>query len=287
MFKPRGYMTDYLTDEAVKAIAANRNRPFFMYFAPNAVHTPLQATKADYDALPQIKDHRLRVYAAMVRNLDRNVGRLLQALKANGLEQNTLVIFTSDNGGAAYIGLPDINKPYRGFKATFFEGGVRAPFFMRWPERIHAGTTYSNPVAHVDIFATAAAAAGAPLPKDRVIDGVDLAPFLAGKAGGRPHQVLYWRSGQYKMIRDGDWKLQSSEAQDKVWLFNLAEDPTERRDLSKSDPQRTQALLTQLRTEDAQMVKPLWPSLLQGPVFIDHPSGMPEKPGETYILWDN
>ena len=161
MFAPKGYMTDYLTDEAVKSIAANRNRPFFMYFAPNAIHTPLQATRADYDALPQIKDHRLRVYGAMVRNLDRNVGRLLQALKDNSLDQNTLVIFTSDNGGAGYIGLPDINKPYRGFKATFFEGGIHSPFFMRWPGQIAAGSRYPYPVGHIDIFATAAAAAGA------------------------------------------------------------------------------------------------------------------------------
>ncbi len=118
MFAPKGYMTDYLADEAVRAIKANRNRPFFLYFAPNAIHTPLQAKKEDYDALPQIKDHRLRVYGAMARNLDANVGRILQALKDEGLDQNTLVIFTSDNGGAGYIGLPEVNRPYRGFKST-------------------------------------------------------------------------------------------------------------------------------------------------------------------------
>ncbi|HEX6866302.1 MAG TPA: sulfatase-like hydrolase/transferase, partial [Caulobacteraceae bacterium] len=113
-FHAGGYMTDYLTDNAVQVIRANRNRPFFLYLAYNAVHTPLQATRADYDALPQIKDHRLRVYAAMVRNLDRNVGRVMAELKAQGLDDNTLVIFTSDNGGANYIGLPNINQPYRG-----------------------------------------------------------------------------------------------------------------------------------------------------------------------------
>jgi arylsulfatase A-like enzyme len=287
MFRPRGYMTDYLTDEAVKAIAANRNRPFFLYFAPNAIHTPLQATKADYDALPQIKDHRLRVYGAMVRNLDRNVGRILQALKDQGLDDNTLVIFTSDNGGAGYIGLPQINKPYRGWKATFFEGGIHSPFFMRWPGQIQPGSRFPYPVGHVDIFATAAAAAGAPLPTDRVIDGVDLLPYLKGQASGRPHQTLFWRSGQYKVVLDGDWKLQSSEAQKKVWLFDLASDPTERRDLSKARPDKVQAMLAEIAAQDAQSVKPLWPSLLQGPVFIDHPSGVPQKKGEDYILWDN
>jgi arylsulfatase A-like enzyme len=287
MFAPKGYMTDYLTDEAVKAIHANQNRPFFMYYAPNAIHTPLQATKADFDALPQIKDHRLRVYAAMIRNLDRNVGRILAELKADGLDDNTLVIFTSDNGGAGYIGLPEINKPYRGWKSTFFEGGVHAPFFMRWPGQIQPGSRYQYPVGHIDIFATAAAAAGAPLPKDRVIDGVDLMPYLQGKATGRPHQTLFWRSGQYKVVLDGDWKLQSSEAQNKVWLYNLAADPTEHHELSAAEPARTKAMLALIAAQDAQSVKPLWPSLLQGPVFIDHPSGMPQRKGEEYIEWDN
>ena len=186
MFAPKGYMTDYLTDQAITAIKANRNRPFFIYFAPNAIHTPLQAKKEDYDALPQIKDHRLRVYGAMARNLDANIGRILQTLKDEGLDQNTLVIFTSDNGGAGYIGLPDVNKPYRGFKSTFFEGGIHAPFFMRWPGTIPAGSRFPYPVGHVDIFATAAAAARAAVPTDRKIDGVDLLPFVQGKHGRSP-----------------------------------------------------------------------------------------------------
>jgi arylsulfatase A-like enzyme len=286
-FAPRGYMTDYLADEAVTAIHANRNRPFFIYFAPNAIHTPLQATKADYDALPQIKDHRLRVYGAMVRNLDRNVGRILAALKAEGLDKNTLVIFTSDNGGAGYIGLPEINKPYRGWKATFFEGGIHSPFFMRYPGVIPAGARFDAPVAHVDIFATAAGVAGAPVPEDRVIDGVNLLPFVTGQAKGRPHQSLYWRSGRYEVVMDGDWKLQNSKAQGRVWLHDLAHDPTEQHDLSAARPDKVRDLLALLKTYDSQMAKPLWPSVLEGPVFIDHPSGQPQRPGQDYIFWDN
>jgi arylsulfatase A-like enzyme len=197
------------------------------------------------------------------------------------------VIFTSDNGGAAYIGLPDINKPYRGFKATFFEGGIHSPFFMRWPGKITPNSTYPYPVGHVDIFATAAGAAGAAIPTDRKIDGVNLLPYLSGQAKGRPHQTLYWRSGQYKVILDGDWKLQSSEAQHKVWLYNLAADPTEQHDLSTSQPDKLKSMLASLKSQDSEMVKPIWPSLLQGPVFVDHPSGQPQKKGDEYILWDN
>jgi arylsulfatase A-like enzyme len=285
-FAPRGYMTDYLADEAVAAIKANRNRPFFMYFAPNAPHTPLQAKREDYDALAQIPDHRTRVYGAMIRNLDHNIGRILQTLKDEGLDRNTLVIFTTDNGGAGYIGLPKVNAPFRGFKSTFFEGGIRAPFFMRWPEVIPAGSTFPYPVGHVDIFATAAGAAGAQPPSDREIDGVNLLPFVRGEAAGRPHQTLFWRSGQYKAVMDGDLKLQVNEARDKVWLFDLAKDPTEQRDISASDPATVARLRALIRDQDARSVKPTWPSLLQGPVYVDKPGGVPHLAGDEYILWD-
>mgnify|MGYP000523487183 CR=1 FL=1 len=236
LFHPNRYMTDYLTDQAVAAIDANRNRPFFLYLAYNAVHTPLQAPKADYDALSGIKDHRLRVYGAMVRNLDRNVGRVLQALKDRGLDDNTLVIFTSDNGGANYVGLPDINRPYRGWKATFFEGGIRTPFFMRWPAKIAPGSTRADMTGHIDIFSTIAAAAGAKVPTDRVVDSENI---LGGPA---KRAALFWRSGDYRAVRMGDWKLQVTKRPEKVRLYNLAADPTERQDLAASDPARVAQL---------------------------------------------
>ena len=286
-FTPGGYMTDYLADEAVKAIAANRNRPFFMYLAFNAPHTPLQALQSDYDALPSITDHRLRVYAAMIRALDRNVGKVLAALKQNGLENDTLVIFTSDNGGANYIGLPDINRPYRGWKATFFEGGIHVPFFLKWPAVIPRGATFAAPVAHVDIFATAAGAAGAALPSDRVMDGVNLIPFLTGQAQGRPHASLFWRSGPYQTLLAGDWKLQVSDNPRKNWLFNLKDDPTERRNLAASDAHRLNELLAQLAAVNAQQSQPLWPSLLEASLAIDHPLGVPESPDDEYVYWSN
>ena len=286
-FHPNTYMTDYLTTEAVHAIHANRNRPFFMYFAPNAIHTPLQALKADYDALPQIQNHELRVYAAMVRNLDRNVGRLLQALHDEGLDRNTLVIFTSDNGGAHYIGLPDINRPYRGWKATFFEGGIHTPFFMRWPAQIHAGARYAAPVSHFDIFATAAAAAQAPIPAGDQIDGVDVLPYVEGHTRGVPHDTLFWRSGQYRVVLDHGWKLQDCGACRRVWLYDMNADPTEHHDLSAQQPDRVRALEALLNQHDREQAPPQWPSLLEGPIFIDQPLGVPQKRGADYIWWDN
>jgi arylsulfatase A-like enzyme len=287
-FTPSKYMTDYLGDEAVKAIHANRNRPWFMYLTFNAVHTPMQALKSDYDALPQIKDHRLRVYAAMLRAMDRNVGHVLAQLKKDGIDDNTLVIFTSDNGGAYYIGLPDINKPYRGWKATFFEGGIHVPFFMRWPGKIAPGTTYAKPVAHVDIFATAAAVAGAPLPADRTLDGVNLLPFATGQNSGRPHQTLFWRSGPYATLLDGDWKLQvMDKPYPKLWLYDLASDPTEKTNLVTADATQTSTLLKELRGISASQVKPLWPSLALVPEAIDHPLSYPDSPNDEVIFWSN
>ncbi|MGH6615859.1 sulfatase-like hydrolase/transferase [Sphingomonas sp.] len=279
-FKPVGHATDYFTDNALKAIEANRNRPFFLYLAYNAPHTPLQALKQDYDALPQIRDHTQRVYGAMIRQMDRRIGDVMAKLKALNLGDNTLVIFTSDNGGAWYTGIPDLNAPYRGWKATFFEGGIRIPMMMRWPGHIAPATT---PVIadHLDIFATIAAAAGAKVPSDRPMDGFD----LLGPAPKR--DALFWRSGDYRAVRQGDWKLQVSKRPDKAWLFDLAVDPTEKVDLAAREPQRVAAMRALIERHNAGMAKPLWPGLIEGPVRIDVPINAPWKPGQEYVYWAN
>lgn len=286
-FAPTKYMTDYLADEAIAAIHANRNRPFLMYFAPNAVHTPLQATRDDYDALSGIPNHTERVYGAMIRNLDRNVGRLLQALKRDGLDRNTLVIFTSDNGGPHSIGLANLNRPYRGWKATFFEGGLHVPFFMRWPERIPPALRYAHPVAHVDIAATAAAAASTMLPSERINDGVDLLPYLQGQNAGEPHESLFWRSGALRVVLKGSWKLQQAEHPHKRWLYDLASDPTEQRNLAADAPEKLRELGALMNSIDHQQAAPLWPSAISVAIPIDHPLGVPAKSGEEYVYWYN
>ncbi|MFI5319382.1 MAG: sulfatase-like hydrolase/transferase [Myxococcota bacterium] len=286
-FAPTGHMTDYLAGEASRAITANRNRPFFLYLAFNAPHTPLQALRSDYDALPGIADPTLRTYAALIRGLDRGVGVVLDALRENGLEENTLVIFTSDNGGAEYIGLPEINRPYRGWKMTFFEGGVRTPFFVKWPAQLREGARVQTPAAHVDIFATAAGAAGAALPSDRTIDGVDLVRLARGEAVARAHDAIFWRSGHYRAIHADGWKLQLSERPKKTWLFDLSADPTERNNLADARPDRVAELTALLAEHERQMVPPAWPALIEGPIAVDHTLKEPLREGEEYVYWAN
>ena len=286
LFEPKGYLTDFYTDEAVKAIEANRNRPFFLYLAQWGVHSPLQASKADYDALPEIEDHRLRVYAAMVRALDRSVSRVLRALEENGLKENTIVIFTSDNGGAGYIGLPKVNQPYRGWKLTFFEGGIRAPFFVKWPGRIAPGTRNASPVAHIDILPTIASAAGAPLPSDREIDGVNLLPFVDGSGKpGEPHDALFWRSGHYEAVRAHGWKLQVSERPAKEWLYDLSTDPTEKVNLADQHPDKVAVLRALLKAHDAVQSKPLYGGAGEMPVLVDKTLEEPGTAEDEYIYW--
>ena len=286
-FKPDSHMTDYLSREAVKAIEANRDRPFFMYLAYNAPHTPLQSEKRDYDALSHIEDHTERTYAGMIRGLDRGIGQVLASLEENGLSDNTIVIFTSDNGGADYVGLPDLNKPYRGWKMTFFEGGIRTPFFIKWPEKIAAGSKYDSPVAHIDIFSTVLAAAGIEPPEDRVIDGRDILAVAQDPEQPALDRPLFWRTGGYKVVQEDGWKLQLMEQNGKVWLFNLNEDPTEQHNLSTSHPEKLNQLREVLYSIDSEMVEPLWPSLVEGPMAIDY--ALDEIPDTDYetIIWTN
>ncbi|MGJ8669301.1 MAG: sulfatase-like hydrolase/transferase [Oceanococcus sp.] len=286
-FPPPGYITDNYTDEAIKVIEQNRNRPFFLYLAQWAVHTPLQALKADYDALDHIEDHRLRVYAAMVRSLDRSVGRVLEALRANGLEENTLVIFSSDNGGAHYVGLPEINKPYRGWKISFFEGGIHVPFFMKWPKQIAAGSSFEEPIHHFDIFGTAAAAAGAELPTDRTMDGKDLLPYIQQKRSGAPHQELFWRQGHYQVVISDGWKLQTAERPKKTWLFYLKTDPTEQHNVAAENPALVATLLAKLAKHDAEQIAPAWPALIEAPIPIDKTMDQVESADDEYVYWPN
>jgi len=290
-FKPGGYLTDYWTDESIKVIEANKNRPFFLYLAHWGVHTPLQATREDYEAVGDIQPHRLRVYAAMIRALDRSVGRILDALEEQGLAENTIVAFTSDNGGPGYIGLDEINSPYRGWKITMFEGGIRVPLFIKWPTKIAPGTTVETPVAHIDMMPTLAAAAGILPRADIEIDGLNLLPLTTEEgAENWQRETLFWQSGHYQVVRHGDWKLQLNQRPTdgrQQWLYNLESDPTEQTNLVASHPQIVEQLTALLAAHQQSSVETLYAPTINSPIMIDKTLAEKFTAGDEYIYTPN
>ena len=288
---PDGHLTDYLTDEAVKVIEKNKNRPFFLYLAYWAVHSPLQAKKEDYEKLSFIENHEERVLASMVMTVDRGVGKIRDVLKKNKIDDNTIIIFTSDNGAPGYIGLPDLNKPYRGWKLTHFEGGVHVPYIVSYPNKIPKGKTYNGRVSNLDIFSTVASVAGVDMTrndlKDIAFDGANLIPYLSGENEGEPERILFNKSGDYSFLIKEGWKLQVDLVQNKKWLYNLNEDPTEQLNLSESNFTKLNELEEILNNKLSEQVKPIWPSLLDWPIFIDKTLDDKVNKNDEYIFWAN
>ena len=289
-FKPKGYLTDYWTDESINVIKANKNRPFFLYLAHWGPHTPLQATREDYDAVGDIQPHRKRVYAAMIRAIDRSVGRVLDTLDQEGLADNTLVMFTSDNGGAGYIGIPEVNQPFRGWKITMFEGGLRVPMMIKWPSKITAGTVVDTPVAHIDVMPTLAAAA-ATQSKAAEIDGVNLLPLVTSQGDQSwDRETLFWQNGHYQVVRHGDWKLQVNDRPTdglQYWLFDLAKDPTEQNNLAEARPDKVKELNALLVDHQANAVTTLYPATTQMPVMVDKTLAEEFEEGDEYVYTPN
>ena len=286
-FKPGGYITDYYTDEAVKVIDNNKDRPFFLYLGHFAPHNPLQSLKKDYKKHSHMENHTLQVYAGMIEALDRSIGKIISALEKNGLTENTLIIFTSDNGGAGYIGLDNINKPYRGWKLTHFEGGMHIPFFAKWPAKIKKGMKYDKRIHHTDIFSTILGAANIEHPKEITIDGVNLIPFLSDEKRGEPHETLYWKNVTYQAIIHDNWKLMRSKyPKEKEYLYNLGKDPYEQNNLAISEPEIKSLLHEKLNTHIESMPEPSWPQSVFMPVVIDKPQTKYEE-GDELIYWPN
>ena len=289
-FKPKGYLTDYWTDESINVIKANKNRPFFLYLAHWGPHTPLQATREDYEAVGDIRPHRKRVYAAMVRAIDRSVGRVLDTLDQEGLADNTLVMFTSDNGGAGYIGIPEVNQPFRGWKITMFEGGLRVPMMIRWPTKIAAGMVVDTPIAHIDVMPTLAAAA-ATQSKAAEIDGVNLLPLVTRQGDQSwDRETLFWQNGHYQVVRHGDWKLQVNDRPTdglQYWLFDLAKDPTEQNNLAEARPDKVKELNNLLVDHQANAVTTLYPATTQMSVMVDKTLAEEFEEGDEYVYTPN
>ena len=200
------YLTEVLTREALDFIDRHHEEPFFLYLAHYTPHVPLQATAKYLDRYRHIEDQKTRIFAAMVSSLDDSVGEVTARLREHGLEEDTLIVFLSDNGCALYVDGACTNGPLRGGKRWFFEGGIRVPFLLSWPAGVEPGQVFEPAVSSLDLLPTLASVAGAPLP-EKPLDGVDFLPYVRGERTGPPHEALFWRAGPNRAVRRGDWKL--------------------------------------------------------------------------------
>ena len=263
------YLTDALGREAVAFIDRHQDEPFFLYLAFNAVHTPMEAQEERLAKFADIADPKRRKYAAMMAAMDDAIGKVLAKLDADGLSDNTLVFFISDNGGptmATTATNGSINAPLRGSKRTTLEGGVRVPFLVKWPGKLPAGKVYEQPVIQLDATRTALEAAGIDAAKDNKLEGVDLLPYLSGTVNGPPHEALFWRFGPQMAVRKGDWKLVKydpvvdggKKGATDARLYNLADDIGEKNNVIAEEPEKAQELQAAWDEWNKSNVPPLW-----------------------------
>jgi arylsulfatase A-like enzyme len=268
-----GYLTDMFGERSARFVRANADKPFFLYLSFNAPHTPMHARESDLPNLAGIPDDRRRKYASMMTAMDAAIGQVLSELKATGVDQHTLIVFLSDNGGPQK-GDPSVNgssnRPFRSGKAQTYEGGIRVPMLMSLPGVIPADTVYDKPVISLDVLPTMLAAAGQKAIADTPMDGVNLLPFVTGKETGRPHERLYWRLGASIAMIEGDYKIvhprreggleENPERVDlsKVELYNLAKDPWEQSNLAAREPQRLEQMKQTWREWEQTLAMPLW-----------------------------
>ena len=257
------YLTEELSDNAVKFIEDNSDNPFFLYLSYNAPHTPLQATTKDLERNKHIDIEKRQTYAAMVSSMDDGIGLILDKLEQKNIFENTIVFFFSDNGGVEWYNFSD-NGPLRGIKGDFFEGGIRVPFAMQWPNKIEPGTIYDKPIIALDIFATVASAAKAEKYIKNEIDGVNLIPYLSGNKSGSPHEYLYWKNPDkdIDVIRDERYKY--LRIKNDEYIFDLKNDISEESniiDLSKPIYDR---LKSQFKLWEKDMIDPVFMDLGMG-----------------------
>jgi arylsulfatase A-like enzyme len=279
-----GFATDLFTDEALAFMKRHKDQPWFLYLAYNAVHTPLEIADRLKQRVPaDVQDPARRGYLALLLGLDDAVGRILTHLQESGADQDTLVIFISDNGGSGVAPFlaynAAVNRPLRGNKGQTLEGGIRVPFFIAWPGKLPAGKTYDHPVITLDILPTACAVAGAKAPADS--DGVNLMPYLLGEKKAAPHDALYWRFGPQKAMRKGAWSLVDWRDFEKKtnsgWqLFDLRKDIGQQHDLAARHPDLVTEMSQAWQRWDARNIAPLW----HGGATEDPSAPVPKKNGQ-------
>ena len=250
-----GYLTNVLADETCAFIEHHRDRPFFAFVSFNAVHTPMEADPQDRDTFPELSGDR-RIAAQMMLSMDRACGQIIAKLRELELLENTIVVFTNDNGGPMDKN-GSSNYPFAGVKATQLEGGIRVPGLISWPGHLSAGQVYDFPLSTLDLLPTFVKAAGGDPKAIDGLDGVDMIPYLTGNRADRPHQALYWKMETRGAIRDGDWKLLRFPDRP-AELYNLIDDPGEQNDLAAIHPERVSALFEKLFTWEMELERPLF-----------------------------
>ncbi len=254
------YLTDALAREAAGFVDKHKARPFFLYLALNAIHSPMQAPVPYLKKFEYIRDEHRRLFAAMTASMDEAVGTVLAKLRDLGLEENTLVVFLSDNGGPT-AELTSGNGVLRGGKGQLYEGGIRVPFLVQWKGKIRAGQTIEDPVISLDLFPTMLEAAGGSAGQRR-LDGVSLLGRLTGKQKAMPDRALFWRYGANIALRRGDWKIvrqgRPGQKQIPLEMFYLKEDAGETRNRAGEDPVRLERMKREMDEINSGMVPPLW-----------------------------
>ncbi len=267
------YLTTYFGKRAVEFIDRHKSEPFFLYLSFNAPHTPMQAREEDLAKFAGIEDERRRKYAAMMFALDEAIGKVLDQIKTAGIEDETIVVFFSDNGGPQ-PGDPSANGsrnwPFRSGKAQYFEGGIHVPMFIKIPGVLKPGTQYDQPVSSLDLLPTLLAATGKQPIADAPLDGKNILPHLKGEASGPPHERLYWRTGAGFAMIEGEWKIvwprreggspENPERPDlsKTQLYHLREDASEKNNLATEQPDRVKSMLDTWKRWDGELASPLW-----------------------------
>lgn len=250
------YLTDDKGSECVDFIKRHRQSPFFLFASFNAPHTPMQAKEEDLKLYAHIKDKKRRTYAAMVHRLDVNVGRIVETVKKEGLENNTIIVFISDNGGPTDTNA-SLNAPYRGQKGIVLEGGVHVPFIIKGGEIIPSGQTLKQMVTSLDLVPTFLALASGNDAGQKLFTGVNLMPYMTNKVKSVARQELYWRFTISTAIRQGDWKL--IRVPDRLpMLYHLPTDISEEKDVSLENLAKTKELLRKLGAWDVSLPHPVF-----------------------------
>lgn len=256
-----GYVTDRLGDAACRFIDKNKDESFFLFVSFTSPHGPLQAKPEDLAKLSHIEKAKRRKYAGLVKSLDDNVGKILDALRKNGLDEKTLVVFTNDNGGQTLTGAN--NLPLKGRKGTLWEGGIRVPWAMRWTGKIEPGTVIDDPVISLDLLPTFVAAAGGTVEPKWNLDGTNLLPRITGETNALPTRTLYWRrngQGNSIALREGEWKLihNRSQANAQPELYRITEDISETNNIAAKHPEKVKTFLKKLSSWENELKTPLW-----------------------------